>query len=338
MMDLEWSQKKWESWAEVGIKIFPHIKKKETKSEVNGIEEMLGITNKKTKIIDVCCGWGRHCVEFAKRGYINIYGIDISEIFINYAKSQQNNNVKFIQKDLMKLNYKNKYDVLLSLWHSIGLYENEDRNLEFLNKIYSLLKPKGKVLIDVSNGYRDLQRMKRFSREVYIPGNKNWWYIDEDNILGLTVANFDINKKKINYNVIVHEKVKGLDLKKIKESKSGSPVLSRENFLYKDDYISGNRHWRYNHNNEIVLSEIRKNIDNKRRVSYQIFEGFIHIRTRALSTKRVSLRIYTKDELINLLRASGFQIYRIFGNFKMDDYFKDSPRLIVIGQKPNNKF
>ena len=50
------------------------------------------------KILDLACGFGRHSLEFARRGY-DVTGIDITPVYIDYANEQakkENLNAKFI--------------------------------------------------------------------------------------------------------------------------------------------------------------------------------------------------------------------------------------------------
>ena len=50
------------------------------------------------KILDLACGFGRHSLEFARRGY-DVTGIDITPAYIDYANEQakkENLNAKFI--------------------------------------------------------------------------------------------------------------------------------------------------------------------------------------------------------------------------------------------------
>ena len=54
------------------------------------------------KILDLACGFGRHSLEFARRGY-DVTGIDITPAYIDYANEQakkENLNAKFICQDI----------------------------------------------------------------------------------------------------------------------------------------------------------------------------------------------------------------------------------------------
>ena len=78
------NQNDWEDYAQDAIKVYPYILKDQTANEVDGIEKILNL-NKNMKILDLCCAWGRHCIELASRGFQYIIGVDISETFLNKA-------------------------------------------------------------------------------------------------------------------------------------------------------------------------------------------------------------------------------------------------------------
>lgn len=62
------------------------------------------------KILDLACGFGRHSLEFARRGY-DVTGIDITPVYIDYANEQakkKNLNAKFICQDIRTITFDTK--------------------------------------------------------------------------------------------------------------------------------------------------------------------------------------------------------------------------------------
>ena len=62
------------------------------------------------KILDLACGFGRHSLEFARRGY-DVTGIDITPAYIDYANEQakkENLNAKFICQDIRTITFSEK--------------------------------------------------------------------------------------------------------------------------------------------------------------------------------------------------------------------------------------
>ena len=55
------------------------------------------------KILDLACGFGRHSLEFARRGY-DVTGIDITSAYIDYAKEQAKKDMESMLDYIDKLN------------------------------------------------------------------------------------------------------------------------------------------------------------------------------------------------------------------------------------------
>ena len=68
-----------------------------TKSQVNFIIDLLKL-NGNEKILDLACGFGRHSLEIARRGF-SVVGVDITKEFIDDAaknSKKESLNAKFI--------------------------------------------------------------------------------------------------------------------------------------------------------------------------------------------------------------------------------------------------
>lgn len=107
-------------------------------------------------ILDVCCGQGRHSIEFFKRGYKKIEGLDRSSYLIAKARQKSRANsfpIKFKEGDARKLPYKdNSFDAVMILGNSFGYFESVDDDIEVLQSASRVLKKGGKLLIDVADG------------------------------------------------------------------------------------------------------------------------------------------------------------------------------------------
>ena len=125
----------------------------DTKNQVDFIIRTLGLTGKE-RILDLACGFGRHSLAFARRGY-SVVGIDITKEFIeDAAKTAEEEflDIKFIQSDIRDINYQNEFDVVLNLADgAIGYLENDMENLKIFNVISKALKSGGKHFMDICN-------------------------------------------------------------------------------------------------------------------------------------------------------------------------------------------
>lgn len=124
-----------------------------TGMECDFLEEVLDL-DEKSKILDLGCGRGRHCLELAKRGY-DIRGLDISEILITKAREdadEENLEIDFEVGDMREIDYEGEFDVILMMDVTFGLFTDEE-NEQLVGKINQALKPGGQVFFVLYNPY-----------------------------------------------------------------------------------------------------------------------------------------------------------------------------------------
>jgi len=125
------------------------------------------------RILDLCCGQGRHSLELARLGFKCVEGLDRSHYLIQKAKAcakKEGLNVKFKEGDARKLPYPaDTFDVILILGNSFGYFETIQDDLRVLKEVFRVLKPWGKLLIDVADG--------EYLRENFHP--RSWEWIDK---------------------------------------------------------------------------------------------------------------------------------------------------------------
>lgn len=125
----------------------------DTENQVNFIIDTLSLTGKE-RILDLACGFGRHSLSFARKGFC-VVGVDITKDYIDDAiKSAEafSLNIDFIHSDIRDLRFNNEFDVVLNLADgAIGYLENDDENLKIFDVIASALKPGGKHFMDICN-------------------------------------------------------------------------------------------------------------------------------------------------------------------------------------------
>ena len=107
------------------------------------------------KILDLACGFGRHSLEFARRGY-DVTGIDITPAYIDYVNEQakkENLNAKFICQDIRTITFDEEFDVVLNMADgAIGYLEDDGENHKIFSVIAKALKNGGKHFMDIMNG------------------------------------------------------------------------------------------------------------------------------------------------------------------------------------------
>jgi 2-polyprenyl-3-methyl-5-hydroxy-6-metoxy-1,4-benzoquinol methylase len=105
------------------------------------------------KVLDMTAGAGRHAINFARRGF-NVTAVDLSKNLLKVAKenaSFYNFNIDFVHSDIRKFETKDKFDLVLNLFTSIGYFDGDEENFELLRKAYNLLKPGRYFVLDYFN-------------------------------------------------------------------------------------------------------------------------------------------------------------------------------------------
>ncbi|WP_026881743.1 class I SAM-dependent methyltransferase [Clostridium akagii] len=140
-----------------------------TNEEVDFIKSFI---DKSDKVLDLCCGHGRHTINLKKSG-VDVVGIDNSIQAIEYAKAEATKNNlgedMFKTVDILKDSIHEKYDVIILLGNSLGLFLNEDCNV--LEKVRKALKPEGYFILDLTN--RDYI-LKNWQPNYWLEKNNNF--------------------------------------------------------------------------------------------------------------------------------------------------------------------
>ncbi|VBB08296.1 s-adenosyl-l-methionine-dependent methyltransferase [Lucifera butyrica] len=122
-----------------------------TEQEVNFIANVLNLPLN-AAILDLYCGYGRHAIELAKRGY-QVTGLDVTQDFLDIAgqKAQEEGvSLSFRQCDMRELDYNRNFEAVINMFAAFGYFTDEE-NAHVLNLISRALKPKGLFLIDLLN-------------------------------------------------------------------------------------------------------------------------------------------------------------------------------------------
>jgi SAM-dependent methyltransferase len=180
-MESDWYKKIWTleaknySWVET------------TEGDVDFIIKALGLTGKE-RILDLACGFGRHSLSLARRGF-SVTGVDITKEFIEDARKEAKAHsleAEFILADIRDLGYKNEFDVVINLSDgAIGYLENDEENLKIFDVIGNALRLGGKHFMEICSAEH---------AEKYLP--KQSWYIGSSAV-SLAEFNWDVKSRRI---------------------------------------------------------------------------------------------------------------------------------------------
>ena len=105
-------------------------------------------------LLDLCCGPGRHAVEFARKG-LAVTGYDFSAEYLREAAARAKKEkvpLKLVRGDMRALDFRAEFDAAVNLFTSFGYFLKFSDDLKTLKGVAAALKPGGLFLIDVING------------------------------------------------------------------------------------------------------------------------------------------------------------------------------------------
>lgn len=125
----------------------------DTKKQVDFIIDELNLKGGE-KILDLACGFGRHSLEFARRGFC-VTGVDITAAYIDFAErcaKDENLNARFICCDIRDTDFTNEFDVVLNMADgAVGYLETDKENVKIFEIVSKALKPGSKHFMDIMN-------------------------------------------------------------------------------------------------------------------------------------------------------------------------------------------
>ncbi len=119
-----------------------------TIAEVDGVLKLLSLKNG-ASILDCPCGYGRHSIELARRGF-EVTGSDINSIHLQKATdvAKENSlNVVFNKDSMLSLEYSSQFDAVINMFYSFGFFDTDEENEKVLKNFFHALKPGGKFLM-----------------------------------------------------------------------------------------------------------------------------------------------------------------------------------------------
>ena len=150
------------------------------------------------RILDLCCGQGRHSLELARRGFANVMGIDRSRYLIRQARKRaraEGLKVAFHEGDARKLRgSKSSFHCVMLLGNSFGYFEQQADDEAVLKNILQLLARQGILILDVVDG--------EWMREHFEA--RSWEWIDGDHFVCRERALTKDGRRIVTREVITH--------------------------------------------------------------------------------------------------------------------------------------
>lgn len=123
----------------------------QTEREVVGIVRLLGLPPG-SKVLDLCCGTGRHSVPLASLGY-DVTGLDLSRPLLRRARAGARAagvSVRWLRADMRAIPYEAEFAAVINIFNAFGYLEDEAEDQRVLDQVARALAPGGLFLLDTT--------------------------------------------------------------------------------------------------------------------------------------------------------------------------------------------
>jgi D-alanine-D-alanine ligase len=108
------------------------------------------------RILDLCCGQGRHCLELARRGFKQITGFDRSRYLIRLARKRSKTeglSVSLHEGDARRFRFpEESFHCVALMGNSFGYFDREEDDLAVLLGAQRVLRAGGILAMDLADG------------------------------------------------------------------------------------------------------------------------------------------------------------------------------------------
>jgi D-alanine-D-alanine ligase len=147
-----------------------------TKEEVDLLIAATGI-GPTDRVLDLCCGQGRHCLELARRGFRHVTGVDRSRYLVRLARQRAKKlglEVAFREGEARKFRMPdNSVDCLAIMGNSFGYFDRSEDDETVLARVRNVLVSHGTLALDLADG--------EWLRSHFEP--RSWEWIDQSQLV-----------------------------------------------------------------------------------------------------------------------------------------------------------
>jgi len=169
--------------------VFPLERMAAAEGQVSGILALTGVNG--GAVLDLCCGPGRHAVEFARRGFA-VTGVDRSGFLLERARERADAaavEVEWVLDDMREFARPAAFGLACNLFTSFGYFQREEDNLRVLRNIRQSLQEGGTLVMDMV-GRERMERQGVEPRHTHFADgavliqqphvNQDWTRLDND--------------------------------------------------------------------------------------------------------------------------------------------------------------
>jgi D-alanine-D-alanine ligase len=150
------------------------------------------------RVLDLCCGQGRHTIELGRRGHEAVVGLDRSRYLIRLARKRAERagvSVSFKEGDARKFRMPEaSFEAVALFGNSFGYFEREEDDLAVLHSVRRVLKPGGRIFLDLADGTWLREHFER----------RSWEWLDQNHFVCRERAVAEDRRRLISREVVTH--------------------------------------------------------------------------------------------------------------------------------------
>ena len=168
-----------------------------TEQEVDLLVRSAGL-QRNDRLLDLCCGQGRHSLELARRGFQCVTGLDRSRYLIRLARKrarQRNLQVSFHEGDARRFRLGDgEFHCVCILGNSFGYFDRPEDDLAVLEAVKRALASGGVLVVDLMDG--------EWMRAHFEP--RSWEWVDQNHFVCRERGLAEDGDRLISREVVVH--------------------------------------------------------------------------------------------------------------------------------------
>jgi SAM-dependent methyltransferase len=133
------------------LRTLPFLTPQATQAEAEFVINALGL-QPGAQVLDVGCGYGRHAMELAARGY-HVVGLDLSTPLLVRGGEEAHRRgltIHFLREDMREIDFDAQFDGAYCLFSTFGYFDDET-NKKAVANMARALRPGGRLLIEILN-------------------------------------------------------------------------------------------------------------------------------------------------------------------------------------------
>jgi SAM-dependent methyltransferase len=137
-------------WETAGSILFTSRRWQLAQEEIDGVLGLLQVAPG-ARILDLCCGAGRHALELARRGYV-VTGVDRTQAFLDEAALRAGDEglrISWVHADMRAYCQPGTFDGAINLFTSFGYFRDAADDRRVAANVLRSLKPGGVLVIDL---------------------------------------------------------------------------------------------------------------------------------------------------------------------------------------------